>query len=220
MSIKYFESLNFSSQIVSLFIFIPFDFISLLISLFDKFLSIVEIKLIISLLILKLLIFVSGEDEITIYEIGEINDFIQSEAGNNTNIIMGIGEDKNLKKGISVTIIATGFNSEQQHEIVNTEAKKIIHTLEEDQSFVQDLTDHDKEFKNNEIYVDNCSLFIVNYMLSGIDSNNCLRRFTLSADSYHKEGYVEVRTYRCESHLKITKKTLTQLKTYIEYVNG
>lgn len=77
-----------------------------------------------------------------------------------------------------------------------------------------------KNFENNKIYVDNCSLFIVNYMLSGIDSNNCLRRFTLSADSYHKEGYVEVRTYRCESHLKITKKTLKQLKTYIEYVNG
>ncbi len=95
-----------------------------------------------------LLLIVSGEDEITIDEIGEINDFIQSEAGNNTNIIMGIGEDKNLKKGISVTIIATGFNSEQQHEIVNTEAKKIIHTLEEDQSFVQDLTDNEKKSKN------------------------------------------------------------------------
>ena len=65
---------------------------------------------------------------------------------------MGIGEDKNLKKGISVTIIATGFNSEQQHEIVNTEAKKIIHTLEEDQSFVQDLTDHEKELKNKGKY--------------------------------------------------------------------
>ena len=94
-----------------------------------------------------LLLIVSGEDEITIDEIGEINDFIQSEAGNNTNIIMGIGEDKNIKKGISVTIIATGFNSEQQHEIVNTEAKKIIHTLEEDQSFIQDLTDHEKKSK-------------------------------------------------------------------------
>ena len=89
-----------------------------------------------------LLLIVSGEDEITIDEIGEINDFIQSQAGNNTNIIMGIGEDKNLKQEISVTIIATGFNSDQQHEIVNIEAKKIIHTLEEDQSFSQDLTNH------------------------------------------------------------------------------
>jgi len=88
-----------------------------------------------------LLLIVSGEEEITIDEIGEINDFIQSEAGNNTNIIMGVGEDPELGDKISVTIIATGFNSDQQHEIVNTEVKKVIHTLEEDQSFVHDLTE-------------------------------------------------------------------------------
>lgn len=87
-----------------------------------------------------LLLIVSGEEEITIDEIGEINDFIQTEAGNNTNIIMGVGEDPALGRSISVTIIATGFNSEQQHEIVNTEAKKIIHTLEEEQPLVHDLT--------------------------------------------------------------------------------
>ena len=87
-----------------------------------------------------LLLIVSGEEEITIDEIGEINDFIQTEAGNNTNIIMGVGEDPALGNSISVTIIATGFNSEQQHEIVNTEAKKIIHTLEEEQPLIQDLT--------------------------------------------------------------------------------
>jgi cell division protein FtsZ len=88
-----------------------------------------------------LLLIVSGEEEITIDEIGEINDFIQTEAGNNTNIIMGVGEDPTLGNSISVTIIATGFNSEQQHEIVNTEAKKIIHTLEEEQPLVHDLTE-------------------------------------------------------------------------------
>ena len=88
-----------------------------------------------------LLLIVSGEEEITIDEIGEINDFIQSEAGNNTNIIMGVGDDLELGDSISVTIIATGFNSDQQHEIVNTEAKKVIHTLEEDQPFVHDLTE-------------------------------------------------------------------------------
>ncbi len=87
-----------------------------------------------------LLLIVSGEEEITIDEIGEINDFIQAEAGNNTNIIMGVGEDPLLGKSISVTIIATGFNSEQQHEIVNTEAKKVIHTLEEEQPLIHDLT--------------------------------------------------------------------------------
>ncbi|MBC9797138.1 cell division protein FtsZ [Sinomicrobium weinanense] len=87
-----------------------------------------------------LLLIVSGGEEITIDEIGEINDHIQNEAGNSANIIMGVGEDDSLGDAISVTVIATGFNIEQQHEIVNTEAKKIIHTLEDEQKATQNLT--------------------------------------------------------------------------------
>ena len=88
-----------------------------------------------------LLLIVSGTEEITIDEIGEINDYIQDEAGNNANIIMGVGEDPALSSSISVTIIATGFAADQQHEIVNTEAKKIIHNLEEDQKMEHQLMD-------------------------------------------------------------------------------
>ncbi|MBF2709405.1 cell division protein FtsZ [Flavobacterium soyangense] len=87
-----------------------------------------------------LLLIVSGSDEITIDEIGEINDFIQVEAGHNANIIMGVGEDESLGDAISITIIATGFDVEQQHEIVNVEPKKIIHTLGDEQISVHDLT--------------------------------------------------------------------------------
>ncbi len=87
-----------------------------------------------------LLLIVSGSNEITIDEIGEINDFIQTEAGFNANIIMGVGEDESLGDAISVTIIATGFDIELQSEIINTEPKKIIHTLEDEQKSVHDLT--------------------------------------------------------------------------------
>ena len=86
-----------------------------------------------------LLLIVSGTQEITIDEIGEINDHIQSEAGNNANIIMGVGEDSSQDEAISITIIATGFGVEQQDDIVNTEVKKIIHTLEDDQCAEQVL---------------------------------------------------------------------------------
>ena len=78
-----------------------------------------------------LLLIVSGSQEITIDEIGEINDHIQNEAGHGANIIMGVGEDETLQESISVTIIATGFNIDQQNEISNTETKKVIHALEE-----------------------------------------------------------------------------------------
>ncbi|MCL4135856.1 UNVERIFIED_CONTAM: hypothetical protein GTU68_015366, partial [Idotea baltica] len=57
-----------------------------------------------------LLLIVSGTTEITIDEIGEINDYIQSEAKSNVDIIMGVGEDIELGESIAVTIIATGFN--------------------------------------------------------------------------------------------------------------
>ena len=93
-----------------------------------------------------LLLIVSGSDEITIDEIGEINDYIQTEAGNHTNIIMGVGEDESLGDEISVTVIATGFGQEQQNEISNTEAKKIIHSLEDDQKIVHDLSEQDSPF--------------------------------------------------------------------------
>jgi len=86
-----------------------------------------------------LLLIVSGSEEITIDEIGEINDYIQAEAKSNVNIIMGVGEDESLGNAISVTIVATGFNKDQQHEISNTEAKKIIHTLNDDQEATFDF---------------------------------------------------------------------------------
>ena len=80
-----------------------------------------------------LLLIVSGQQEITIDEIGEINDHIQVEAGGSANIIMGIGEDEKLKDDIAVTIIATGFAADQQVQVTGREPQKVIHPLEDDQ---------------------------------------------------------------------------------------
>ena len=103
-----------------------------------------------------LLLIVSGTNEITIDEIGEINDYIQDEAGNGANIIMGVGEDNELNDSISVTVIATGFDSDQQNQISNTEPQKIIHKLEEENLFSQlhnseheIITSHDHNLKEN-----------------------------------------------------------------------
>ncbi|GGD13741.1 cell division protein FtsZ [Flavobacterium orientale] len=101
-----------------------------------------------------LLLIVSGSSEITIDEIGEINDHIQAEAGFNANIIMGVGEDESLNDSIAVTIIATGFNIEQQKGIVNVEPKKIIHSLEDSQSssinLLSNVVDSVTDFKKEE----------------------------------------------------------------------
>ena len=86
-----------------------------------------------------LLLIVSGVEEITIDEIGEISDFIQNEAGHGANIIMGVGDDESLEDAVAITVIATGFNVEQQNDIVNTESKKVIHILEDEQRAEQVL---------------------------------------------------------------------------------
>ena len=86
-----------------------------------------------------LLLIVSGANEVTLDEIGEINDYIQDEAGYDANIIMGIGEDEELGDAIAVTIVATGFAADQQSTITNTEVKKIVHTLEDEQKATYDF---------------------------------------------------------------------------------
>lgn len=87
-----------------------------------------------------LLLIVSGSDEVTIDEISAINEYIQKEAGNSTNIIMGIGEDDTLDNAISVTIIATGFAPDMQQEIVHADPQKIIHSLNDEQKVTHDLS--------------------------------------------------------------------------------
>jgi cell division protein FtsZ len=56
-----------------------------------------------------LLNIISGTDEITIGEIGEIIEFLQREAGSEADIIWGNGYDESIEDKISVTILCTGF---------------------------------------------------------------------------------------------------------------
>ena len=99
-----------------------------------------------------LLLIVSGSQEITIDEIGEINDHIQAEAGHVANIIMGVGEDADLGEAISVTIIATGFDANQQNDISNVEPKKVVHALEDEQTMEHDLLLSDTDEADNKAF--------------------------------------------------------------------
>ena len=102
-----------------------------------------------------LLLIVSGSSEVTIDEIGVINDYIQEKSGNNANIIMGIGDDPNLIDEITVTVIATGFDMKQQDEILHIEPKKTIYNLDDEseitESFNENKTELQYEFSSDEI---------------------------------------------------------------------
>ena len=102
-----------------------------------------------------LLLIVSGSCEVTIDEIGVINDYIQEKAGNNANIIMGIGDDSSLNDQITVTVIATGFDMKQQDEILHIEPKKTIYNLDDEseitEHFSEKKTELQYEFSSEEI---------------------------------------------------------------------
>jgi cell division protein FtsZ len=54
---------------------------------------------------------ISGNEEVTMDEIGQIIDYVKDCSGINTDLIWGNGTDANLGNTISVTVIATGFNA-------------------------------------------------------------------------------------------------------------
>jgi cell division protein FtsZ len=56
----------------------------------------------------------SGNEEITMDEMGQINEYVQNKAGQTADIILGMGHDESLGDKISVTIIATGFKTKTE----------------------------------------------------------------------------------------------------------
>ena len=101
-----------------------------------------------------LLLILSGSSEVTIDEIGVINDYIQEKAGNNVNIIMGIGEDPETIEEISVTVIATGFDIKLQDEIIHIDPKKKIHYLENEGEVIEKF---DKNKSKTSLQFENAS---------------------------------------------------------------
>jgi len=75
-----------------------------------------------------------GNDEITMDEIGEIADFVNNEVGSNPNIIWGTGYDEKLEDQISITVIATGFESNSIPELYAKKTSKKTITLADEES--------------------------------------------------------------------------------------
>ena len=77
----------------------------------------------------------SGDDEITMDEVAEITDYIQTAAGSSAEIIWGNGNDESLGNKISVTLIATGFSGGNKPEYIPNIEKlpqKTIFTFEKE----------------------------------------------------------------------------------------
>jgi cell division protein FtsZ len=104
----------------------------------------------------------SGNKEVTMAEIGEITDFVQNKAGFDADIIWGNGKEDSLENGLSVTIIATGFNmnsvqemrgmdnSVQQSQVLKEPSKEPwIKAEKEDITITDRLSTNQKTFEFN-----------------------------------------------------------------------
>lgn len=71
----------------------------------------------------------AGEFEHTMDEAEAIQAYVQQQAGDNCDVILGMGHDPNLKEKIAVTVIATGFNHKDlkiDMPAKNNEPEKIV----------------------------------------------------------------------------------------------
>lgn len=76
----------------------------------------------------------AGEFEHTMDEAEAIQAYVQQQAGDNCDVILGMGHDPNLGDKIAVTVIATGFNHKEinvEMPARNNEPEKIIVKLGE-----------------------------------------------------------------------------------------
>lgn len=98
----------------------------------------------------------SGENEVSMDEVGEITDFITRSASRNATIIWGTGVEERLGEQVSVTIIATGFktNSIPELYIKKKKSDKVQlqdrpEPVEEDLFTVRDRDTPDQSEKSN-----------------------------------------------------------------------
>ncbi len=89
-----------------------------------------------------------GDGEIRMSELSKIKDKIQDSAGNNVNIIEGIGIDPDLGNAISVTIIATGFEQKKEpkeQQTINLNDEESLDDFVENESADEINIDSDRQ---------------------------------------------------------------------------
>lgn len=79
----------------------------------------------------------SGSKEVTMDEVSIITDYIQEEAGLMADLIWGNCKDENLGEKISVTIIATGFQTKDEREKVQSTKKIVSHLITDNQPLIK-----------------------------------------------------------------------------------
>ncbi len=144
-----------------------------------------------------LLLIRSGNEEVTMDEIGVIMDHIQQEAGNTADIIFGVGTDEELGDAVSVLVIATGFSKDYQKTSGVTE--KVNFTLDS----IEPARKRETVFKSNTEKQD--------HPKANLSSKNL---FILDDEDDFPTNKFEVKTV--ERKMIIEKETPTEVNRFAE----
>lgn len=156
---------------------------------------------------------ISGTTEVTMDEIGTINDFVQEASGNTADLIWGNTIDLDLGEKIAVTVIATGFKTDIIPELLQKkEQYKTIHQLESNSKKVVKVDDVPFEIerkKNYSDYEENYDVELEDeYELEDENENN----FSLENNSVELDYSLDETEYELEIEEKyeIKEKTKTE----------
>ncbi len=105
-----------------------------------------------------------GTEEITMDELGEITDYIQDAAGQSAEVIKGYGIDENLGDNISITIIATGFQTNMNlgYEFSKKSERKVLNLNDETPAQLQVEESFVAEIKSDVVEENVLEPFLIN----------------------------------------------------------
>ena len=112
-----------------------------------------------------------GDDEIKMSELNKIKSKIQQAAGNDVNIIEGVGIDNNLESSISVTVIATGFEQKIDKDPVKINLSD-SNNIEDYITTEKVIEDDDKKVESLQTKIFNFDKEVLVQDISSSDENN------------------------------------------------
>lgn len=151
----------------------------------------------------------SGEDEVSMDEVGIITDFVTGAVTKDANMIWGTGTDASLGNKINVTIIATGFEPNSVPELY--QKKKItdierISLTDERRSTV--INTNMFEVKHREVHFQNAHQRTLEFEVPVNSNANLMNEIPLNSDGFE----VKVNKSRSAERLIEIKKTLARTK--------
>ncbi len=151
-----------------------------------------------------LLNIMSGSDDIEMDEFGEITDYIQEAAGGTAELITGYGTDPSLGDNVSVTIVATGFNTKinSGYEAPTVVERKVVR-LDETPTNIVESTNNIETTPSNEVKPEEPFVYIKATEVEKSVTNQTTESYIEPSINEVKEEKPSIKIYTLDDSLEI-----------------